>query len=57
MKTGLVFEKMVVNVARNLWPAAEYSGSEMHGGKECDGVFVTEDVIHLLECTELRTKD
>jgi len=57
MKTGLIFEKMVVTVARNLWPSAEYSGSEMHGGRERDGVFITEDVIHLLECTELRTKD
>ena len=57
MKTGLAFEKMVINVARNLWPSAEYSGGEIHAGRERDGVFITEDVIHLLECTELRTRD
>lgn len=57
MKTGLAFEKMVVNVARNLWPIAEYSGGEMHEGRERDGVFISEDIIHLVECTELRTKE
>lgn len=57
MKTGIAFEKSVINVARNLWPAAEYSGGEIRDGRERDGIFVSQDVIHLLECTEHRTKD
>lgn len=51
------FEEEVRRIARYRWPLAEFGGPEMVGGKERDGVFVTEDNVHLLECTTSRTKD
>lgn len=51
------FENEVRRIARHRWPSAEYSGSSMVGGRERDGVFVTEECIHLLECTTSRQKD
>ena len=51
------FEDEVKRIARLKWPAAATCGSEMHGGQERDGVFITEECIHLLECTVSRAKD
>jgi hypothetical protein len=48
------FERDVRRVARFRWPSAEYSGSEIYAGKERDGVFITEDCIHLVEATTMR---
>src|SRR5262245_46778697 len=48
------FEQDVRRIARYRWPTAEYSGSEVHAGQERDGVFVTEDCIHLVEATAMR---
>ena len=51
-----LFEQEVRRIARYRWPSSEYSGSDMIDGRERDGVFITEDCIHLLECTCLREK-
>lgn len=51
-----VFEQEVRRIARHRWPAAEYGGSEIVSGRERDGIFITEDFVHLVECTADRTK-
>ncbi len=51
------FENEVRRIARYRWPSAEYSGSTIAAGRERDGVFVTEECIHLLECTISRQRD
>ena len=51
------FEEEVRRIACFRWPSAGYAGSEIIGGRERDGVFVTEECIHLLECTTSRYKD
>ncbi len=51
MEEGKLFEKQVVEIARYLWPESVVDGSIMHNGKERDGIFITEDVIHLIEVT------
>jgi hypothetical protein len=50
------FEEEVMRIARYRWPTAEFGGSSKIDEKERDGVFITEDIIHLLECTTSRTK-
>lgn len=50
------FENEVRRVARELWPEAQYSGAHMVEGKERDGLFETEDCIHLLEATVSRSQ-
>lgn len=50
------FEQQVKNVASRLWPDAIGGGSELIEGKERDGVYITDDAIHLIECTISRTK-
>lgn len=50
------FEDEVRRIARLLWPIAEYSGAEMVGGRERDGVFVTEDMVHCVEATVSKAK-
>jgi hypothetical protein len=55
--TDKEFEDEVRRIARLLWPAAEYNGAAMIDGQERDGVFVTEDAVHLVECTVSRRKD
>lgn len=57
MITGPEFEKKCTQIAHLLWPFAHVAGSIMAGGRERDGVFITEECVHLLEYTELRTKD
>lgn len=44
-------------MARELWPTAQYGGASMESGRERDGVFDTEWVVHLIEATTWRTKD
>ncbi|MEN9576574.1 MAG: hypothetical protein RL514_4429, partial [Verrucomicrobiota bacterium] len=51
-----VFEQEVRRIARHRWPSAEYGGSELVSGRERDGIFITEDFVHLVECTADRTK-
>ncbi len=48
------FEDEVRRIARELWPSAEFSGSTIVDGRERDGVFVTEDCIHIVEATTSR---
>ena len=52
-----IFEDEVRAVARHLWPAAAFSGSAKEGGRERDGVFITDEMVHLIECTTSRRKD
>lgn len=54
---GQAFEDEVRRVARSLWPYARHSGAVNLDGKERDGVFETEEAIHVLECTTWATKD
>lgn len=49
------FENDVRRVARLRWPDAGYAGAELIDGRERDGVYITEDCVHLLECTTSRT--
>ena len=49
------FEKRVTHVARALWPDAGIAGSVMIAGRERDGVFITEENVHAIEATALRT--
>src|SRR5262249_32705396 len=52
-----VFEDEVRRVARQLWPGAEVASAAAVDGRERDGVFETEYVLHLIECTTSRTKE
>ena len=51
------FENDVRDIARHLWPSAAYSGSAKVGGRERDGIFITDEMVHLIECTTSRRKD
>jgi hypothetical protein len=51
------FEDEVRRIARLLWPAAEYGGASIVDGRERDGIFVTEDNVHIVECTVSRRKE
>ena len=51
------FENEVRRIARELWPSAAYSGAAIVDGKERDGIFETEECIHLVEATTSRKKD
>src|ERR1051326_252660 len=50
-------EDEVRRIARQIWPEAQYKGAQIVEGLERDGVFETEDCIHLLEATVSRSKD
>ncbi len=52
-----VFENEVRRIARELWPAAEYSGAAIVDGRERDGVFEADDVINLIEATVSRSRE
>jgi hypothetical protein len=58
---GSDFEKEVLRVARHLWRKDESGGPEFINGRERDGVFYEDDVIHLIEATiekgEQKAKD
>ena len=51
------FENEVIDIARHLWPSAAFSGAAKVGGRERDGVFITDEMVHLIECTTSRRKD
>lgn len=51
------FENEVRRIARALWPGAEFQGAIMLDGREIDGVFQTEDCIHVVEATTSRRKE
>ena len=50
------FENDVRRIARALWPGTEFSGADYIDGRESDGVFITEDCIHVIEATTSRKK-
>ena len=49
-----LLEDNVRRIARELWPAAEYGGSAITGGRERDGLFETEECVHFVEATTSR---
>lgn len=51
-----LFEQEVRRIARYRWPSSEYSGTDMIAGRERDGIYITEECVHLVECTCLREK-
>ena len=51
------FEEQVRTVARALWPAASFGGSENLGRVEYDGIFLAFDTIHCVEATVSRRQD
>ena len=57
MNEQQAFEDGVRSIARNLWQSAVFSGSAKEGGRERDGVFITDEMVHLIECTTSRRKD
>jgi len=50
------FEDEIRRIARLLWPSAQYGGSTIEDGRERDGVFQSEEFVHLIECTVSRSK-
>jgi hypothetical protein len=56
MNDGKSFEDEVRRIARLLWPAAEFGGAAMEDGHERDGVFETEEFVHVIECTTSRSQ-
>lgn len=55
-KAGEEFEDEVRRVARSLWASDQYSGAALLEGKERDGIFQTEECIHILEATTSRQR-
>ena len=53
---GKDFENEVRRIARLLWPSAEFGGAAMEEGRERDGLFETEEFVHVVECTTSRSK-
>lgn len=51
-----LFEDEVRRIARELWPQAEHDGAMVLEGRERDGIFETEECVHLVECTVSRTQ-
>ncbi len=51
------FEDEVRRIARARWPQAQYDGAKILDGRERDGVFETDDVIHYVEATTSRRSD
>jgi hypothetical protein len=51
------FEDEVRRIARARWPQAQYGGAAMVAGRERDGIFETDDVIHYVEATRSRRED
>lgn len=51
------FEDEVRRIARGLWPSAAYAGAVKVDGQETDGVFTTEECIHIVEATTSRRKE
>jgi hypothetical protein len=51
-----LFENEVRRIARARWPQAQYGGAATIAGRERDGVFETDDVIHYIEATTSRSE-
>jgi len=51
------FEDEVRRIARARWPQAQFDGATILAGRERDGVFETDDVIHYIEATTSRRAD
>lgn len=51
------FEDEVRRIARARWPQAQFDGSGIINGKERDGIFETDDVIHYIEATTSKRAD
>ena len=51
-----LFEDEVRRIARAVWPSAEFDGAAILNDRETDGVFVTEESIHIIEATTSRRK-
>lgn len=51
------FEDEVRRLARARWPQAAFGGSRLVQGRERDGVFETDDVVHFIEATTSRRAD
>lgn len=56
-RENVQFENEVRRIARALWPSAEFDGATVMEGQERDGVFVTEDCVHVVETTTSRSKE
>ena len=52
-----LFEDEVRRIARARWPQAQFDGAAMVNGRERDGIFETDDVIHYVEATRSRRED
>lgn len=53
----ILFENEVRRISRARWPQAQFDGAVILNGKERDGVFETDDVIHYVEATTSRRAD
>lgn len=53
----LLFENEVRRIARARWPQAQFDGAIIRDGRERDGFFETDDVIHYVEATTSRRAD
>jgi len=53
---AIEYEQQVREIGRILWPQAEYGGAKNLLGRERDGVFETDDVIHVVEATISRQR-
>lgn len=51
------FEDEVRRIARARWPSAAFDGAAMVEGRERDGVFETEEVVHFVEATTSKRAD
>ena len=51
------FENEVLRIARARWPSAAFSGTRIIDGREVDGVFETEECVHVIEATTSRKRD
>ena len=53
----ILFEDEARRIARARWPQAQFDGAAMVNGRERDGIFETDDVIHYVEATRSRRED
>lgn len=50
------FENEVRRIARLLWSTSASGGAEMIDGQERDGIFITSEMVHIIECTTSPSK-
>lgn len=51
------FEDEVAKIASQLWPSAQNGGAHIIDGQERDGIYITDEMVHLIECTMMKTKE